>query len=368
MKIVCLGPCGNTFKGGIAQFFSTLVTALEPEHQVAFITWLKMYPAFLLKRNFKDEVSKDKITESKAKPILSYCNPFSIYKFIRAVPKDTELVILNWAHPVHAPHYIVIIRLLKLFRKAKIVLLCHNVIPHERFSLAKTLSKLVFHLADKIIIHSSSEERKMLTFVSNSKVVKLFLPLHDFFVEELTPEIKTKRFCMLFFGIIRHYKGVDILLEALTIVKREIPQIKLIIAGENFYSGKDDNSIELLIDSLQLKDCVELCNYYIPNEEVSGFFSRSDVVVFPFRSVTQSGSLTLALAHNKPVIVSHLKSFTDLITEGKTGCIFKSESPESLANAIVRFYSLDNMTPGIIKLKAELTWERYVKQLIYALQ
>jgi glycosyltransferase involved in cell wall biosynthesis len=365
--IVCVGPCADIYKGGIAQFFSALARTLGEVRSVKFLTWSRIYPGILSNRDFVDSVSAWKLNLSDSQGILDYYNPFTLIKLVREITDSTSHLILNWAHPVHAPHYFIVSAFVRLFRSARIVLICHNVEPHEPFWGSQLLTKIMFHLADKIVVHSRNEARKAADLIDRSKVIELFHPVFDFFKPTDSNDTQFS-FRLLFFGFIRPYKGVDLLLEGFSKARRKLPQLELVIAGESFQNESIDSELKFQIEQLGLSDSVTLMEKYISNEEVSVLFSNTDALVLPFRSVSQSGSLTIAFAHHKPAIVSSLEAFTDLVEEGKTGCVCDVGSAESLASAIERFYSYTPMTDNIISLKNQLSWTRYVKELLRAIE
>lgn len=365
--VICVGPCGGRYKGGIAQFFTALVTELRKKHQVGFISWEKMYPSFLLKRNFEDTVSQEKLDTSGAEYLLNFNNPFSFFRLIKQVTHKTELVVLNWSHPVHAIHYTFLILVLRFIKKTKVFLICHNVTPHENFLFARFLTKTVFSLSNRVIVHSQSEANKAAAIIPSKKTLKLFMPVFDFFKTEQSSSSELS-YNLLYFGIIREYKGVDILLQAFAVALKTMPALKLTIAGEYFYSAESKSAdLEQLIKDLDISENVEFINRYIANEEIPALFDTCDAAVFPFRSVTQSASLTLAIAYSKPMIVSDLPAFTELVKEGETGSIFKTANPDSLTEAILRFYSYDQLDENVTELQDSLSWRHYAERLIAGL-
>jgi glycosyltransferase involved in cell wall biosynthesis len=142
---------------------------------------------------------------------------------------------------------------------------------------------------------------------------------------------------LLFFGYVRAYKGLDVLLRALPAVRRHRPSVKLLVAGE-FYD--DPQRYADLTAELGLSEHVKIINRFIPNEEVRRFYAVSDVVVQPYRSATQSGILNVAYGFGLPAVVTRVGGLEEYMTDGKTGTIAEPNSPESLAEAVLRFYAL----------------------------
>ena len=177
---------------------------------------------------------------------------------------------------------------------------------------------------------------------------------------------------MLFFGIVRRYKGVDTLLHALRLLLEEKKNFHLTIAGEIFskssripfgFSGPRLD-LESMIQELGLKEHVTLDLRYIPNSEVAGLFEKSDLAIFPFRSISQSGSLMVAYSFNKPVIVTDLGAFRDSVVEGGTGYFAKAEDHESLANAIIRFMEHPISPASIKEVSRNYSWEKYAETIL----
>ena len=180
-KVCLIGPSSERYKGGIAQFTRALADNLARNRETLFVSWYQLYPPFLLSRDFIDRVSEKKIGKEQAEFLLGYLNPFSWLKTAKRIAQfETTHLFLTWIHPVHAPVYIFLIALVRLFSKPRITFICHNVLPHESFFASRILSKICLGLADDLIVHGQSEcETAKSLGIQN--VEKLFLPLHDFF-------------------------------------------------------------------------------------------------------------------------------------------------------------------------------------------
>jgi glycosyltransferase involved in cell wall biosynthesis len=173
---------------------------------------------------------------------------------------------------------------------------------------------------------------------------------------------------ILNFGMIRPYKGVDILVRALPKVLERHPDAHLKIVGEVFYKkkGQDEEAkLRALIESLNLKSTVTLDLRYVPNEEIPGIFLNADVAVFPYREATQSGTVTIAYSYNLPVIVTSVGGLPDAVIDGKSGFIVPPEDADRLADAIINFF--DNPIPrdSVLEVAKSLSWDRYVEGVLY---
>jgi glycosyltransferase involved in cell wall biosynthesis len=287
-KIAIIGPSSEKYKGGIAHFSTCLADTLEKKAEVLFISWSILYPPFVSNRDFLDKTSKHRVGNSKAQFILSYINPLSwIRTAWRLRQFDADTIVLSWVHPVHGPVYIALLILLRLFTRSELIVQCHNVRPHESFPGSNLLSNLVFRLAHSLIVHSASEKGKLSEQVPRKKILQLFHPIYEF--PEVTNTEITDTNCgnyqLLFFGVIREYKGLDLLLDALKQVVKHKPNVRLTVAGECF-NEKNNQILKNQVAEIGLEEIVELDLRYIPNEEVSTYFKRADLVILPYRSAT----------------------------------------------------------------------------------
>lgn len=364
-RLVLVGPSANFYKGGIAHFTSHLAECLSKYVNTTFVSWRRLYPPGLSKRVFLDSTSKKKVSTLNSLDFLDYLNPFSWIKLVLIVRQvKAETVLLTWIHPVHAPVYFFIIFALRLFANSRIVFIAHNVLPHESFLGASFLTKISFALSDHIVVHSQSEGECLKKLLPSSRVVVSFLPLHDFYrFSDLAVSRQPCRegLSLLFFGNIRPYKGVDILLEALSLLLPQYPNLNLLIAGERFddsFSAKIDH----LIEKHSLHQNVRCDFRYIPNEEISILFEQADVAVFPFRSASQSGSITVSLSFEVPVIATDVGGLADTIEDGVSGYVCKP-TPESIAAAIKRFIESPISRKMVGKAAQSLSWDKYIALL-----
>jgi glycosyltransferase involved in cell wall biosynthesis len=159
----------------------------------------------------------------------------------------------------------------------------------------------------------------------------------------------------LFFGLIRPYKGLDVLLRAVALARRRVP-LQLVVAGE-FY--QDRAPYEALLEQLELRGAVQLLDRYVPNEEVEGYFKAADVVVLPYVSATQSGIAQTALLFGRPVIVTRVGGLPEAVRPGETGYVVPPNDPEALAAALVEFFETGGaarMAPHLAGEAARFSW------------
>lgn len=235
---------------------------------------------------------------------------------------------------VEIPLYILFKPLIK-----KLVLTVHNILPHEQKKLDKLLFKILYKISNELIVHNfNTKEQLIRTFNINSN--KIHVIPHGIYSNQVQKvdiqnqtEIKEKR-NLLFFGIIRQYKGLDVLLKALTLLPEyHKNNIKLKIVGKN-YTGINYNEFVL---NYGLESIVTIIDDYIPEEEVSEYFNWADAVILPYKNISGSGALLLSYTFNKIVIASDLPSFVEETENGKTGYLFKTEDYVDLSKKIIKF-------------------------------
>ena len=174
--------------------------------------------------------------------------------------------------------------------------------------------------------------------------------------------LPVKQKLLLFFGFIRDYKGLDILLEAMKKLKDE--EIKLIIAGE-FYSNED--KYKKIINDHKLNDKLYLFTKFIPTSEVKYYFSASDVVILPYRDATQSGIVQIAMNFRKPVIATNVGGLGEVVINNRTGYIVEKENPKALSETIVKFYSENKESEFIENISSEVekySWENFTNEIL----
>lgn len=365
MKIVIVSPA-YPLRGGIAHSAGLLYKELTKEHEVLLITFKRQYPNFL----FPGKSQTETVEETDRIPseiILDSINPFNWNLTAkRIINFKPDLVIFKHWLPFFGPCYGWIAGKIKKSSPAKLVAVCHNIIPHEKRIGDKVLSKYFLKKMDYFIPLSDQVKRDLFLFVKNPIYKLLPLPVFSLFGDRVDKEqaknnlkLKDKNI-LLFFGFIRDYKGLDILIEAFSIVRKSI-DVKLIVAGE-FYE-LEEKYIKL-IQKHKLEEAVILKKDFIPTSDVKYYFSASDAVVLPYKSATQSGIVQVAVNFCMPVIASNVGGIGEVIEDGKTGFIVEKENPEKLAQAIIRFYNEDRekeFSDNMKSLKEKYSWQNFVK-------
>jgi len=368
MRITVIGP-SYPYRGGIALFTNRIAEALAKEgNEVSIVTFKLQYPSFL----FPGETQFSSVEKSSSVPIhqeINSINPFNWIRVARKIKNDNpDLVIFKYWMPFMAPCFGTIARLLgKSIKKMAIV---HNLIPHERHLLDQQLTMYFLKPIDSFIVMSKS----VLSDLTRLDTVKPKLfsphPLYDNFGEIKSKEEALKSLglsstysYMLFFGIIRKYKGLDLLLKAFGDTKLNDETIKLIIAGE-FY--EDSSSYMELIKKHNLQDSVILKNQFIPDDEVVNYFCAADIVVQPYKHATQSGVTQIAYHFNKPILVTDVGGLKEIIPNKKVGYVVEPNE-RAIKNALLDFFQNNRSSEfidGVKKEKQKYSWQKMTEAII----
>lgn len=367
MKIAFLGPA-PPLRGGISQFALSLAyTWLAEGHQVKMFGFRRQYPALIFPGKSQ---TAEFILPSKLEIDNCYI-PYRPDTWPRAVKKirdyQPNILIVSYFIPFFSPSYIMICRALKGVR---ITALLHNLVPHEPWLGARFLAQVFLEQCDNIICLSTATLNELRSLMPNRVVSKAslgFHPVYDQYLQTLDVAMAREPHTMLFFGLIKKYKGLDILLKAMPIVLTAVPDAKLLIAGEIYGS---DQTYTALIRELGIEARVEAHFSYIPDSSVAGFFQRASLCVLPYRSASQSGVIALSYAFDLPVLASRLEGLEQYVDEGRTGLLVNAvpePRPEDLARELIRYFKgslYETMTPYVSKKGAEFSWSRLGKIII----
>ena len=374
MRILFVGTA-FPLRGGIAHYVSLLYKTLKQRgHWVHIISFYRQYPKILFPGKTQEEVGETAIP-LQSDAVIDSVNPKSWYDAGKlAATYQPDLLIFKFWLPFFAPAYGVISRVAKRItrkngKECKVLFIADNVIPHEKRPGDRIFTNFAFKVVDFFVVQSDSVEKDLLSLKPDAKYVKLQHPVYEIFGERVdrnearrSLNIPTDVPTILFFGYIRKYKGLDLLLQAMPAMIARYPEIRLIVAGE-YYSNEAE--IKALIEQLRIPEKnLVLATDYIANEEVAKYFSAANAVVLPYRSATQSGIVQIAYNFDAPVIATPVGGLPEIVIDGKSGLITKDSEPASIAEKVIEFFDRDledSFTQGVIEEKKKYSWDTFVE-------
>jgi glycosyltransferase involved in cell wall biosynthesis len=338
MKICLIGPI-HPLRGGIAHYNAQLGLELMARHETHVISFSRQYPTWLFPgRTQLDHGSPP--PELPAEAMLDSINPLSWLRAGRRIAEfSPDLVIAHWWSPFFGPCLGTTIRMVKKRSPASVAFICHNVLPHEPFPWAHRLTKFALAPGDAWLIHSKTDRGDLESLNLRGRTLLVPQPPGQGFGEPIGKEQAKSQLglsgnTLLFFGLIRRYKGLPGLLEAMPLVLQKV-NCTLLVVGE-FYEGKD--RCLTLINDLGLASNVRVIDRFVPDHEVSRYFSAADLVVLPYESATQSAIAPIAYAFERPVVATRVGGLPEAVQDGETGLLVEPHNPTALAVAIIRFF------------------------------
>ena len=366
--ITLVGPA-YPYRGGIAQYNTMLYKAIEGKRRVELINFTRQYPGMLFPgRTQLDEsgLAFNVPNERAIDPV----NPISwLRAFFRIRAIRSEAVVFQWWQPFFGLCYGTIAGLLRLFTRQRLVFICHNVVPHETHRLDRILTRYAFAGAHMLIVHTEPDAQEARAVRPKAAIVRRPHPTyHQFRINGPTREEARERLSvsgnlLLFFGLVRAYKGLRYLVQAMPEVLREL-DVTLVVAGE-FYEPRQE--YDQMVRDLGIGANVSIDDRYIPNEEVELYFAACDAVVCPYTSGTQSGVIQIAYSFNKPVICTRVGGLPEAVVEGKTGFLADPQDPHDMARAILTFFrspGRHSMGSHIAEVAEGATWDAIVEAVV----
>ncbi|PRY12636.1 glycosyltransferase involved in cell wall biosynthesis [Pontibacter ummariensis] len=370
-RVIIVGPAYPLRGGGMATFNERLAYAFqEAGDEVEIVTFSLQYPSFLFpgKSQYSEEPAPEGL---RIKVLINSVNPISWWRTGNYIRKQTpDLVIFRYWLPFMGPALGTIARIVRQNGGSRVLAITDNVVPHEQRPGDVPFTRYFLGACHGFITMSKAVQQDLKQFAPQKPSLYLFHPLYDNFGEAETKRAACKALHLdprynyiLFFGFIRAYKGLDLLLQAMASpLLQERKDLKLIIAGE-FY--EDEAPYRQLINQLRLHDRLVLRTDFIPNAEVRHYFCAADLVVQPYKHATQSGVTQVAYHFNKPMVVTNVGGLAELVPDGEVGYVVTPE-PEDIANAISRFYHADaagNFSQNIATYKQRFSWAHFVRAI-----
>ncbi len=365
MKICLIGPA-YPLRGGIADFNEAFATALEQQgHSVKIFSFYFQYPKFLFPG--KTQFAEDgKQIPLEIKATISSVNPFSWFSTAKKVSKENpDLVIIRYWLPFMAPALGTIAKRLRK-KKIRVIAITDNVIPHESRPGDKQFTSYFVKNVDGFITMSKSVLDDLKKFTETDKKIFLPHPIYNIFGDLIDKQearqslgLSTDEKIILFFGFIRKYKGLNLLLKAMADERLKKMNVKLLVAGE-FY--EDEKPYMDQIQESEISDRVILHTNFIDKEKVKNHFCAADIVVQPYISATQSGITQVAYFFNRPMLVTNVGGLAEIVTDKRDGYVTDVVA-EKIADALNDFYSNNRekeFSDNVMKDKERFSWNSFI--------
>ena len=376
MKIIIVGTA-YPMRGGIAQFNALLYKYFSAGNDVKMYSFKRQYPEMFFpgKTQFEQDEPLFKIPDDKNIICVDSVNPFNWISTGRRIGNENpDLIIFKYWIPFFAPCFTVISYIAKKFSNAKVLLICDNVIPHEKRFGDRFFTKLVFAQSDYFVVMSKTVEEDLKLFNKGKPYKLIQHPVYNIFGEKVS-KTEAKEFInkeyntdvrnekvILFFGYIRKYKGLNYLIDAMPEILKKV-NLKLLVVGE-FYD--DENKYLEQINSLNLEESIKVISDFVPDANVRYFFSASDVVVLPYADATQSGIIQIAYYYDKPVIATDVGGLAEVVKNNETGFIIEPKNSKAVAEAVIKFYEEDleeKFSKNAGEEKKKFTWEEFCSDI-----
>lgn len=366
-KVVIIGPA-HPLRGGLASFDERLAKQFIQENfDTTIYTFSLQYPEFLFPGTTQYS-TEPAPTDINIKVCINSINPFNWLKVGFNLRKlQPNIIVVRYWLPLMGPCLGSILRIVKN-KKNKIICIADNVIPHEKRFGDKPFTQYFLKSCDAFITMSDKVMQDLRLF-TQKKATQVVHPLYDNFGEAIDKiqarnylQIGSTEKVILFFGFIRKYKGLDLVLEAMSKLKAKGNNIKLLIAGE-FY--EDRKPYDDLINELNIHDTLILKTDFIADSEVKYYLSAADFVIQPYKNATQSGVTPLAYHFNKPMLVTNVGGLPNLVPDKKVGLIAEPNAT-SIAEKIEELYQFGEnyFLPFLQEEKKKYSWEVLIKQII----
>ena len=370
-SVVIIGPA-HPLRGGLATFNERLARQfIQQGFNTKIYTFSLQYPGFLFPgtTQYSDAPVP---ADLDIKVCINSVLPTNWIKVgIELKKLKPDFIVVRFWLPVMGPCLGTILRIVKQNKHTKIICIADNIIPHEKMKGDNLFTKYFIKPVDAFIVMSEKVMCDLKQF-DNTKPVQLIQhPLYDNFGEKINKELARKNIgiegeekIMLFFGFIRKYKGLDILLDALALIKKENSStpFKVLIAGE-FY--EDRKPFDEQVARLGLEDMLILRTEFIPDNEVRNYFCAADVVIQPYRNATQSGVTPLAYHFEIPMIVTNVGGLPSLVPDGIVGLVTEPNAAD-IAQKITEYFTKDEhfFIKNIVEEKKKFSWKKMVDAIV----
>jgi glycosyltransferase involved in cell wall biosynthesis len=373
MKIAILGSA-HPLRGGLAAFNERLAYQLQHQgHSVVIYSFSLQYPSILFpgKTQYTDEPAPAGLT---IKAMVNSVNPLNWLLVGNKMKREKyDLIIVKYWLPFMGPAFGTILRRAKKGNQTRVACIVDNIIPHEKRPGDRQFTNYFIPVVDAFVTMSKDVLKDVKSFTERPSYFTPH-PVYDSYNEAVPRHeacsklgLDPSRKYILFFGFIRDYKGLDLLLEAMADEQLRKAGIELIVAGE-YYSKAAEEINNGIIARHGLQQVVHLKTDFIPNGEVRYYFSAADLVVQPYKHATQSGITQIAYHFEKPMVVTNVGGLAEVVPDGKVGFVAEP-APSAIAAAILKFYqpnALPDLHENLLNEKKKYSWETFTDVLINA--
>jgi len=370
LKIFVIGPA-YPLRGGLATFDELFCRSLcEQGHDAQIISYSLQYPNFLFPGSTQYDQSGIPPAGIKIHTLINSVNPLNWIKTANFIKKEKpDFVVVRYWIPFMGP---ALGTICKRIAKSgvKVIAITDNVIPHEKRAGDTAFTKYFIKHCQGFVTMSKAVLNDLAKFTTSTHKKFLLHPLYTAFGEKVDKQEARKKLdislsdkTILFFGLIRHYKGLDMLLEAMADPRIKEMNLKLLVAGE-FY--EDKKPYMDIVEKHALQSSVILFDKFIPNEEVKYYFSASDLLTLPYRSATQSGVTQVAFQFEKPTLVTNVGGLSEIIPHGKCGYVVDS-NPQAIADSIVDYFANGReaaMSVAMAQEKKKYDWSIFSNEIV----
>ena len=364
-SVIIIGPA-HPYRGGIASFTERLAQEfIQQGWQVEVINFTLQYPKFLFpgKDQYHDGAAPDNIKITRK---INTINPLSWAPTRRYINKQKpDLVIAQfWMAYVSFSIGTILSGV-----KTTTLSIVHNVYPHERKPGDGAMINSYMRRSDKFLALSKKVEKDLLNFTDAKNITRSPHPVYDIYGSIVNREtalmelgLNPQKKYILFFGLIRAYKGLDLLLTAFANVAPSLKDVELIIAGE-FYEDRQKYLAQIV--DLEIKEKVHLFDHFIPNNQVHLYFSSCDLVAQTYHRATQSGIMQIAIEFEKPILVTNVGGLGEMIEDGKHGYVCEKDTKEIGDCMVEHFKNPEGkFTKALQDLKKEYSWDTFYQNIV----
>lgn len=359
-RLGLIGPL-LPYRGGIAHHTTMLHRSLSSRAHLLTISFKRLYPGWLYPGRSDREPGYEGHREGNVKYLIDSLNPLTWLKTCRMLVNHApQMVIFPWWTAYWAPCFGFMASYLRR-RKIEVLFICHNVVDHESAPWKRPLSRVGLSGGDYFAVHTKSDAEALRALVPGAQVVMHPHPMYTHYPPPKNELPRRARLEVLFFGFVRPYKGLDVLIDAMSLLKEE--DVFLSIVGE-WWSRS--SPLRQMIREAAVEKRVEVIDRYVTEGEAADYFARADVVVMPYHKATGSGIVTLAYHYGKPVIASDVGGFSEVVSEGVSGRLVAPGDAQALAEAMRGFLDAkpEGMREGIKEVSGRMTWEGLVESIL----